>query len=58
MGKEVAWRETGLFIAKLLWTFDLARVGGKELNFEKDFITYGFRVKPELRARFILSTTE
>ncbi|KAI6081597.1 cytochrome P450 [Hypoxylon rubiginosum] len=53
IGKEVAWRITRLFIAKVLWTFDLVNVPGQKVEFEKDFVTYGFWVKPELRARFV-----
>ncbi|KAI1077304.1 cytochrome P450 [Whalleya microplaca] len=53
IGKEVAWRITRLFIAKVFWTFDLVKVPGRELDFEKDFITYGFWSKPVLRARFV-----
>lgn len=57
-GERGSVDETRLFIAKLLWTFDLAGVGGKELSFEKGFIAYGLWVKPELRARFLLRTAE
>ncbi|KAI0890577.1 cytochrome P450 [Annulohypoxylon maeteangense] len=53
IGKEVAWRITRLFIAKVLWTFDLVGVPGQKVDLEKDFVTYGFWVKPEFRARFV-----
>ncbi|RYP81407.1 hypothetical protein DL769_001973 [Monosporascus sp. CRB-8-3] len=52
-GKEIAWTQTRLFIAKVLWTFDITKVTEKDLDFEKDFITYGFWVKPELIVRFV-----
>ncbi|KAI0179684.1 cytochrome P450 [Hypoxylon sp. FL1284] len=55
IGKEVAWRTTRLFIAKVLWPFDLVGVPGQKAELEKDFVTYGFWVKPELRARFVQS---
>lgn len=42
-----------LFIAKVLWSFDLVGVPGEEINFERDFITYGFWVKPKLMVRFV-----
>ncbi|KAI1323153.1 cytochrome P450 [Xylariaceae sp. FL0255] len=52
IGKEVAWRLTRLFMAKMLWKFDLVRGPGRELQFERDFIGYGFWIKPELKVRF------
>lgn len=42
-----------LFIAKVLWSFDLVGVPGEEVDFERDFITYGFWVKPRLMVRFV-----
>ncbi|RYP75705.1 hypothetical protein DL771_002192 [Monosporascus sp. 5C6A] len=52
-GKEIAWTQARLFVAKVLWTFDITKIPGKDLDFEKDFITYGFWVKPEFIVRFV-----
>ncbi|KAI0534483.1 cytochrome P450 [Xylaria digitata] len=52
-GKNIAWMQVRLFVGKVLWTFDMNQVPGTELDFERDLITYGFWVKPELRINFI-----
>ena len=42
-----------LFIAKVLWTFDLVKVPGQVFDLEKSLRHYGFLDKPELRVRFV-----
>ncbi|KAI1261146.1 cytochrome P450 [Xylariaceae sp. FL1019] len=53
MGKEVAWWEARLFLAKLLWSFDPELVSGQRIDIEKDLRVYGMYIKPEIRVRFI-----
>ncbi|KAI0393876.1 cytochrome P450 [Xylariaceae sp. FL0594] len=51
-GKPLAWRQTKLFIAKVLWKFDVEMLPGQAITFEKDFRMYGMWEKPEFRVRF------
>ncbi|CAG8951937.1 hypothetical protein HYFRA_00005743 [Hymenoscyphus fraxineus] len=52
-GKALAWRETRLFIAKVLWSFDVEAVEEKArgLDFERDFKMLGMWEKPEFWVR-------
>ncbi|KAI1341981.1 cytochrome P450 [Xylariaceae sp. FL0016] len=52
-GKEVAWRQARLVLAKVLWSLDLEKVPGQDVDLEKDLKTWGYWVKPELRVRFV-----
>ncbi|KAJ2985343.1 hypothetical protein NUW58_g5586 [Xylaria curta] len=52
-GKNIAWMQVRLFVGMVLWTFDISQAPGTKLDFERDFITYGFWVKPELMVNFI-----
>ncbi|KAI0485253.1 isotrichodermin C-15 hydroxylase [Xylariaceae sp. FL0804] len=54
-GREIAWVQVRLFLSKVLWVFDIEEVLGRPLDFDKDFITYGFWVKPDLMVRFVPS---
>ena len=45
--------EGKLFIAKVLWTFDVVKVPGQYFDLEKNLLHYGFLAKPELRVRFV-----
>lgn len=47
-----AWRQTRLFIAKVLWNFDVEVVPGEEVVFDRDFRSYAMWDKPKIRARF------
>ena len=49
----MAWTQGKLFIAKVLWTFDMVKVPGQQFNLEKTLLHYGFLAKPELRVRFV-----
>ncbi|KAK7961769.1 uncharacterized protein PG986_002594 [Apiospora aurea] len=52
-GKEMAWLQGRLFIAKLIWKFDITKAPGNNVDFEKDLPAYGFFVKPRLMMRLI-----
>ena len=51
-GREIAWSQTRLFLAKVLWTFDVELIYGKDFTLDRDFSTYVMWNKPELRVRF------
>ncbi|KAK0629905.1 cytochrome P450 [Bombardia bombarda] len=54
MGREIAWMQGKLFMAKVLWTFDVVKAPGQEgFNMERDLLHYGFLDKPELKVRFV-----
>jgi len=52
MGKEMAWVQAKLFIAKLLWTFDVRLAPGQHVDLEGPLLHYGFLIKPELKVKF------
>ncbi|KAI0799234.1 isotrichodermin C-15 hydroxylase [Xylaria sp. FL0064] len=52
-GRESAWIQIRLFLAKVLWTFDLELVKGHHLSFDRDFSVFTMWNKPEMRVRFI-----
>lgn len=52
VGMGSAWRQTRLFVAKVLWHFDVELVPGQEVVFERDFRSYAMWEKPRVRARF------
>ena len=49
----MAWMQGKLLMAKVLWTFDLAKVSGQAFSLERDLLHYGFLTKPELKVRFV-----
>lgn len=52
-GMGSAWHQTRVFIAKVLWSFDIERVPGEdEVIFDRDFRSYAMWDKPKFRARF------
>ena len=53
IGRELAWMQGKLFIAKVLWTFDVVKVSGQHFDLERTLLHYGFLAKPELRIRFV-----
>jgi cytochrome P450 len=53
MGREMAWMQGRLFMAKVLWTFDVVKVPGQHVDLEGALLHYGFLVKPELKVRFV-----
>ena len=50
----MAWMQGGLFVAKVLWMFDVAKVPGQDFDLERTLLHYGFLAKPELKVRFVL----
>jgi hypothetical protein len=52
MGREMAWTQAKLFLAKVLWKFDVLPVEGQSVDLERDLRHYGFFEKPELYVRF------
>ncbi|KAI1248554.1 hypothetical protein MGN70_009753 [Eutypa lata] len=52
-GREVAWWESRLFIAKVLWTFDLEMVPGQNVDMDRDLRGWGMYQKPEIYVRFV-----
>lgn len=52
IGKEVSWIQGRLFMAKILWTFDLIKLLGQKFDLEKAR-TLAFWVKPEARVKFV-----
>ncbi|KAF2874416.1 cytochrome P450 [Massariosphaeria phaeospora] len=53
MGRETAWTQAKLFLAKVLWEFDVFAVEGQAVDLEKDLRHYGFFDKPEMHVRFV-----
>lgn len=53
LGREVAWMEGKLFMAKVLWRFDVLKVPGQKVNLEESLLHYGFFEKPECKVRFV-----
>ncbi|KAJ4407474.1 hypothetical protein N0V82_009915 [Gnomoniopsis sp. IMI 355080] len=53
LGREVAWMEGKLFMAKVLWRFDVLKVPGQKVDLEEKLLHYGFFEKPELKVRFV-----
>ncbi|KAF2828832.1 cytochrome P450, partial [Ophiobolus disseminans] len=53
MGREMAWTQAKLFLAKVLWTFDVLKIEGQVFDLERDLLHYGFFEKPELYVKFI-----
>ena len=49
----MAWMQARLFVAKVLWTFDVVKVPGQHFDLEKTLLHYGFLAKPELRIWFV-----
>ena len=52
-GREVAWMEGRLYIAKVLWTFEVFKVPGQKVNLEGTLKHWGFFAKPEMKVRFV-----
>lgn len=55
-GRELGWAEARLFLAKLLWQFDVVKASKQGLDmeaFERTQLHYGFMVKPDVKVRFV-----
>ncbi|KAK8068348.1 hypothetical protein PG996_007460 [Apiospora saccharicola] len=46
-GMPLAWQQTRLFLAKVLWTFDVEVLPGQSIEFERDFSMYAMWNKPK-----------
>lgn len=56
MGREVARAEARLFLAKILWQFDVVKAPGETLDMEgveRKLLHFGFLEKPRLMVRFV-----
>lgn len=51
-GSAIAWAETKVFLAKVLWTFDLEAAPGQATSFDRDFNFYSMWEKPQFWVRF------
>ncbi|TGO60963.1 hypothetical protein BCON_0031g00410 [Botryotinia convoluta] len=49
----IAWAQMKLYIAKVLWTFDVEAVPGQDLSFDRDFSVYTMWNKPQFWVRFV-----
>lgn len=49
----MAWMEGKLFMAKVLWKFDILKVPGHMVKLEDALLHYGFFEKPETKVRFV-----
>ena len=47
IGREMAWMQGKLFVAKVLWTFDVVKLPGQQFDLEGTLLHYGFLAKPE-----------
>lgn len=54
----MAWMQGKLFMAKMLWTFDVVKVPGQHFDLERTLLHYGFLAKPELRVSFVPVATK
>lgn len=52
-GSTVAWNQTRLFIAKVIWTFDIEMVPGQNVQWERDFKLWSMWQKPEFWIRLL-----
>ncbi|KAJ3577733.1 hypothetical protein NPX13_g2830 [Xylaria arbuscula] len=53
IGMPLAWRVTKLFVAKVLWSFNIEAIAGQSMVFDRDFKIYGMWEKPSFRVRFL-----
>ncbi|PSR80560.1 benzoate 4-monooxygenase cytochrome P450 [Coniella lustricola] len=52
-GREIAWWESRVAVAKTVWALDLALVSGHDMDMDRDMRGWGMFVKPEIRVRFV-----
>ncbi|KAI2621839.1 isotrichodermin C-15 hydroxylase [Hypoxylon sp. NC1633] len=51
-GREIAWSQVRLFLAKVLWVFDLEFTRGQDKTFDRDFNVYVMWNKPDVWVKF------
>ncbi|KAF7949448.1 uncharacterized protein EAE97_002957 [Botrytis byssoidea] len=49
----IAWTQMKLYLAKILWTFDVEAVSGQDVAFDRDFSVYTMWNKPQFWVRFV-----
>ena len=52
-GREIAWTQYRLFLAKTLWAFDLEAVRGHEGSFDRQVSAHVMWNHPDLFVRFV-----
>ncbi|KAK7706314.1 hypothetical protein SLS64_007654 [Diaporthe eres] len=52
-GREIAWTQYRLFLAKVLWTFDLEAVSGHDKSFDQHVSAHVMWNHPDLYVRFV-----
>lgn len=54
-GREIAWWQIRVFVAKVFWRFDLEQApgAGSDSDMDKDLRGWGMYEKPEFRVRFV-----
>ena len=52
-GRAIAWHQTKVFVAKVLWSFNMESVRGVDKDFNKDFRVHVMWYRPELWVRFV-----
>ncbi|APA07159.1 hypothetical protein sscle_02g019290 [Sclerotinia sclerotiorum 1980 UF-70] len=52
-GSAIAWAQTKLYLAKVLWTFDIEAVPGQDISFDRDFYIYTMWNKPQFWVKFV-----
>ncbi|ETS85798.1 hypothetical protein PFICI_03823 [Pestalotiopsis fici W106-1] len=52
VGMPLAWRQTRLFVAKVLWSFDIEMLSNQNVTMENGFRMYGMWKKPNFWVRF------
>ncbi|KAI6084063.1 cytochrome P450 [Hypoxylon rubiginosum] len=53
LGREMAWVQAKLFLAKVFWAFDVVKVPNQDFDLDNTLLHYGFFEKPELKVRFV-----
>lgn len=51
-GSSIAWAETKLFVAKVLWTFEMKAVPDQKIQFDRHFTFYSMWENPEFWVKF------
>jgi hypothetical protein len=52
LGREIALQQVKLFMAKVLWTFNMEGVKGMDKNFDDDFSLHAMWYRPRIWVRF------
>lgn len=54
-GREIAWWQSRVFLAKVLWKFDLESIPGPkgDVDMDRDLRGWSMYEKPEFRVRFV-----